>query len=264
MRTGAAVNLEDVRCTWGDGAVALDGVSFRIEPGERVALLGANGSGKTTLLKLLNALVLPDSGVVRYDGQPLTPATLSDDEWTRRFRSETALLFQSPEAMLFNPTVHDEIAYTLRRRGDTDAEQRARAWAERLGLGDAVDKPPYTLSGGEKQRLVLAAVLALEPRLLLLDEPSASLDPVTVHWLVDYLRHQSGMTVVTASHNLALATELSERAIVMGPDHRLRWDGPSAACVDDPELLASVNLAPWGCDLTATWMRRGETSFHGR
>jgi cobalt/nickel transport system ATP-binding protein len=235
------IELDGIRYAWPDAPPVLDGVSLSVRAGEKLVLLGANGSGKSTLLKLMNGLVAPQAGRYSYCGEAVSPARLKSGAFARRFRSEVVLLFQHPEAMLFNPTVRDEIAYGPRQLGLPDAAARAERWAAALGLTPLLDAQPFSLSGGQKQKLALAAILALAPRVLLLDEPSASLDPRASGWLVDYLL-DCGQTVVTSTHNLSMAAELGERAVVLGENGRLLFDGPLQAALRDRALMEAANL----------------------
>jgi cobalt/nickel transport system ATP-binding protein len=235
------IALDGIRYAWPDAPPVLDGVSLSVREGEKLVLLGANGSGKSTLLKLMNGLVTPQAGQFRYCGEVVTPARLKGGAFARRFRSEVVLLFQHPEAMLFNPTVRDEIAYGPRQLGFADAEARATRWMAVLGLTQLADKAPFALSGGQKQKVALAAILALEPRVLLLDEPVSSLDPRASGWLVDYLL-DCGKTVVVSTHNLSMATELGERGLVLGEGGRVLYDGPLQEALRDRALLESANL----------------------
>jgi cobalt/nickel transport system ATP-binding protein len=236
------LELAGVTFGWPESPPVLANVSLRIAPGEKVVLLGANGCGKSTLLKLMNGLVFPDSGSVRWNGETLTQAQLKQREFARRFRSECVLLFQHPEAMLFNPTVRDEIAYTLKKLGREDTEAKVAHWADELRITPLLDKAPFNLSGGEKQKVALAALLALDPQLLLLDEPAASLDAATVGWLVDTLVH-SERTVVASTHSLSLAAELGSRCIVLGMDGTMLFDGPMRMALSGMALLERAGLA---------------------
>ena len=235
------IHLSAIRHDFPNGPRVLEDISFAIEPGEKVVLLGANGTGKSTLLRVLSGLVAPSAGEYRYRGQRVTLAALRDREFGRRFRREVVLLFQHPDAMLFNPTVHEEIAFGPRQLRLPDVDERVRHWAEVFGLTDCLDRPPFSLSGGEKQKVCLAALLVLEPDLLLLDEPTAHLDPRSVGWLVDFLSALK-VTLVVATHNLSLAPELGERALVLGEDHRLLYDGDLASLLRDQERLIAANL----------------------
>lgn len=224
-----------------NGAVALEALDLDLVEGEKVVLLGSNGSGKSTLLKILNGLVAPTVGTYRYRGEEITPRRLKDRALNRRFRGEVALLFQNPDAMLFNPTVFDEIAFGPRQLGLPDVAERVGHWAGAVGVAAHLDKPPFALSGGEKQKVCLAALLALEPRVLLLDEPASALDPRSTGWLVDFLAGLR-VTVVTTTHNLSLAPELGGRALVLGEDHRLIHDGPIEPLLGNLDLLKAANL----------------------
>lgn len=236
------IELRQVGFAWPDEAPLLADLSFTVQRGERVVLLGANGCGKSSLLKLLNGLVEPVQGEVRWQGQVLNRAYLRQADYSRRFRKDCVLLFQHPEAMLFNPTVREELAYGPRQLGLVDVDQRVAHWAHELKLDALLDKAPFLLSGGQKQKVALASLLTLDPELLLLDEPSASLDPATVGWLIDLLQH-AGKTLVVATHNLSLAAELGSRALVLGPDGRLLFDGPLPAALADLPLLERAGLA---------------------
>jgi cobalt/nickel transport system ATP-binding protein len=236
------LELDRVRYAWPDGPPLIEELSLKIRAGDKVVILGANGCGKSTLLKLMNGLVFPQSGQVSYAGVALEKSALAERCFARRFRQECVLLFQHPEAMLFNPTVRDEIAYGPRQLGLPDADARVAHWAAALQLDALLDQPPFLLSGGEKQKLALACLLAVDPRLLLLDEPSASLDPATVGWLIDTLL-DGERTVVVSTHNLSLAAELGSRCLVLGPRGRLLHDGPVAAALKDMALLEEARLA---------------------
>ncbi len=146
--------------------------------------------------------------------------------------------------MLFNPTVADEIAFGPRQLGQGDAEARVARWAEELQLTHLLDRPPFELSGGEKKRVALAALLACDPRVLLLDEPTANLDPASGARLVDFLLSRPDLTVITSTHNLSVAEELGARAILLAPGRAgVLHDGASAALARNGPLLVASGLA---------------------
>lgn len=235
------ITFERLGFAWPDGPSIIEEFSATVAAGEKVILLGANGCGKSTLLKIANGLLAPSAGRYSYRGEEVTPATLAANAFARRFRSEVVLLFQHPEAMLFNPTVREEIAYAPRQLGWPDALERAEHWAAALGIEALLELAPYQLSGGQKQKVALAALLVLEPQVLLLDEPTASLDPQAAGWLVDYLI-DCGKTVIASTHNLSMASELGDRALVMGEGGRLLHDGPVSAVLQDRPLLEAAKL----------------------
>ncbi len=237
------IELEGVGFHYPEGGPVLHDISFRLVSDERVVLLGANGCGKSSLLKLIDGLLEPTTGSIHYQGEALTARRLKQRDFALRFRRDVGMVFQSPEAMLFNATVAEEIAYGPERLGMPDAATVAQLWAERLQLERHLATPPYRLSGGEKQRLALACVLACQPRLLLLDEPTANLDPRATGWLVDFLLDQQGLTTLVTTQNLSLAAELGQRALILGEDGRLLYDGSLAAALKDTDLLWRANLA---------------------
>jgi len=223
----------------GEKCPLLRDVSFRIEEGEKVVLFGINGSGKSTLLKLLNGLEYPDGGEILYDGTRMDKRFLKANKAT--FRRETALQMQDPNSMLFNTSVYEEIAYGPRTFGFDDVDERVRKYAELFGVTKLLERAPYRLSGGEKQRVLLASLLAVEPKFLMMDEPTAHLDPPTTGWLVELLQGMK-ITTLLCTHNLSLGRELGTRALVLGPDHTLHYDGPVEALFETPEILDGARL----------------------
>lgn len=236
------IKLEGVCFGWPDADAALVDISCNLAAGEKVVLLGANGCGKSTLLKLINGLILPTAGAYRYCGTQVNRASSRDRDWLRRFRQEVVLLFQHPEAMLFNPTVRDEIAYGPRQLGWNNVDELVEYWARQLNLEPVLDKPPFALSGGQKQKVALASILALNPKVILLDEPSASLDPKSVGWLVEFLL-STDATVVVSTHNLSMAAEFGARCLIIGEDKSLAYDGDLNTALNDFALLERANLA---------------------
>jgi cobalt/nickel transport system ATP-binding protein len=226
------------------GAPVVSDVSFSVRRGERVVLLGVNGCGKTTLLKALDGLVPPGAGSLRYGGTALDPRALEDAAFRRRFRSEVGLLFQNVDAMLFNPTVADEIAFGPRQLGVPDVDARVARWARTFEVERFLDRPPFELSGGEKKRVALAALMAVGPRALLLDEATANLDPAWAARLVDLIGQLDDTTVISSTHNLSIAEELGARAILLAPGRGgICFDGPTAELVRDERLLIETGLA---------------------
>jgi cobalt/nickel transport system ATP-binding protein len=239
----AAFDVDGVSLEVGGRAVLRD-LSFTIREGERIVLLGVNGCGKTTLLRLLDGLVHPTAGAIRYAGASLDARALDGAAFRRRFRGEVALLFQNVDAMLFNPTVADEIAFGPRQLGLDDVEGRVARWAAAFELTGVLGRPPFELSGGEKKRVALAALLAIDPRVLLLDEATANLDPAWSGRLVDLLGDRPGLTTIASTHNLTIAEELGARAILLAPGAAgVLHDGPTAGLLADGALLAASGLA---------------------
>ena len=228
-----------------EGIPAIRNLSLHVEQGERIALLGANGSGKSTLLRILDGLYLPVSGSVKFRGEELSPAKLKSNGYALTFRRQVALVFQNPDVQLFNPTVFDEVAYgPLQLRWDK--EQLIRRVEETLalmGVAHLKDRPPYRLSGGEKKRVALASVLVLDPEVLLLDEPTATLDPKSQSQIVDLIQQWKGTnkTVVTATHQLEIVEDIADRVFVLEAGAVIAAGTPSEI-LSHEELLLRANL----------------------
>lgn len=237
--------LKDVRYAY-RGQVALDGVSLCLRRGERVALLGANGSGKSTLLRLLDALYFPGGGELRAFGQVLSEAALADDAANYDFRRRVGLVFQNPDVQLFNPTVFDELAFGPLQLGWPKDEiiRRVDAMLAQFGIAHLKQRAPHRLSGGERKRVALASVLILDPEVLLLDEPTASLDPESQGEVIRYLlaSRGSGRTIVTATHDLHLVEAIADYVYVLDAG-RLAGAGTPAQILADRELLRRTHLA---------------------
>jgi cobalt/nickel transport system ATP-binding protein len=238
--------VTDVSYRYLDRFPAVDGASFNIRRGEFVALLGANGCGKSTLLKLLDGLVRPEAGAIHAFGEVLDAAALADDQFSRGFRARVGFVFQGSDAQLFSPTVRDEVAFGPLQLGfdEAEVEQRVDDILALLDIGHLADRAPYHLSGGEKKRVAIGSVLVTNPDVLLLDEPTSALDPRSRSWVVSLMRelHSTGKTIVCATHDLDLARQLADRAIVLGEDHRVAATGTAHSVLADTALLRRVNL----------------------
>jgi cobalt/nickel transport system ATP-binding protein len=236
----------DLRYSYLDRFPALDGVSFDVRRGEKLALLGANGCGKSTLLKMLDGLVFPDSGSVHAFGERLSEDSLEDEQLNRAFRSRVGFVFQSSDAQVFSPTVREEVAFGCLQLGldPTQTAQRTDDVLAMLGIAGLADRAPFQLSGGEKKRVAIASVLVMNPEVLLFDEPTAALDPRTQHWLVELVGelNAAGKTIVLATHDLHALDALADRCLVLSEDHRLARTGTPAEILADRDLLLEVNL----------------------
>ncbi len=232
--------------------LVLDSLSFEINKGEKVVLLGVNGSGKSTLLKLLNGLMFAGSGEYKFDGNLIAPAFLKAKENFVFFRKECSLLFQNVDAMLFCESVKKELLFSPELLNITPNEALLEHIVYILGLENKLDSFPFMLSGGEKQKVALACVLLMQPSLLLLDEPTSSLDNKTSRNLVNYI-HNLRCTSVISTHSLALAEELGSRAIVL-KEGKIIYDGETTGFTQNHNLLHkagflhthdSKNLGAW-------------------
>lgn len=215
---------------------ALQGVSFRITHGESVGIVGANGAGKSTLLMHLIGFLFPAEGTVRVGDYPVTRKTLP------QIRRSVGMIFQDPDDQLFMPTVFEDVAFGPLNMG-LPTEEAARRVDEALDIVGALhlkDRPPYKLSGGEKRVVAIASVLSMTPDILIMDEPSAALDPLARRRLINML---SGFThtKIIASHDLDLVLDLCARTIVLSGG-KVIADGPTREIFQDPELLAQGHL----------------------
>jgi len=228
------------------GVPALAAIDLTIGCGQHVAVVGANGSGKSTLLKMLDGLVFPTSGDIIAFGAPLTEAGLEDPVFRRDFRARVGFVFQEADVQLFCANALDELAFGPLQLGlpHDEVERRVREVASRLHIDKLLDRPPYTLSGGEKKRVAIASVLTMRPHVLLLDEPTSALDPRSQVWLLEVLEEwrREGRTVVMATHDLSAAAEAADRIVVLSEDHAVAADGTPDEVLAQRELLLSVNL----------------------
>jgi cobalt/nickel transport system ATP-binding protein len=240
----AVFELHGVRYLYGGRQIALDGIDLRIERGERVVLLGANGSGKSTLLKLLDGIIAPSGGTMRALGRDV--AAVADGLDSFRFHREVGLVFQDPDVQLFSATVFDDVAFGPLQLGLPQEEVRACCdeAMRQMEIVHLSDRAPFELSGGEKKRAAIASVLSLRPDVLLLDEPTASLDPRTKWVLVNLIRQlgEGGKTLVTATHELEIVPLIAERVVVLGENRRVLADGKPADILADRDLLIRANL----------------------
>ena len=227
------------------GVTALRDLSLTIPEGTRVALLGANGSGKSTLLRLLDGLYFPQDGMVRFRGEDLSEEHFADDAFAFDFRQQVGMVFQNPDVQLFNPTVFDEVAFgpLQLRWPKSDVLDRVGETLERMGIAHLKDRIPHRLSGGEKKRVALASVLVLDPAVLLLDEPTAALDPRSQSQLIDLLVEwgEGAKTVITATHDLGDLEDIADRCYVLDSG-QLAGEGTPAEILRDHDLLRRTNL----------------------
>ncbi len=208
--------FEGVSYSYGDDHLALRDIDLRIEDGEFVGLVGHTGSGKSTLTQLMNALILPTKGRVTVGGMDTAQRSLR-----RRIRERVGLVFQYPESQLFATTVAEDVAFGPKNLGLSadEVERRCRRALERVGFAydEFAQRSPFELSGGQKRRVALAGVLAMEPQVLVLDEPAAGMDPQTVEEIRGLLRtfNDEGLTIVLVSHSMDDVAQLCSRVIVM-------------------------------------------------
>ena len=240
-----AFKLENISFDY-EGIPAICSLSLQIAQGERVALLGPNGSGKSTLLRILDGLYFPTAGSVFFHESEINRETLNGEQFAFDFRRRVALVFQNPDVQLFNPSVFDEVAYGPLQMQWTKEEviRRVDETLAFMALSHLRDRAPYRLSGGEKKRVALASVLVLDPEVLLLDEPTVTLDPRSQSQVVDLIQQWKGSskTVVTATHQLEIVEDIADRVLVLEAG-KIIAAGTSTEILSNTDLLLRANLA---------------------
>jgi cobalt/nickel transport system ATP-binding protein len=237
------VAVRDLAFAYPDGHQALFGVDFEIARSERVALLGPNGAGKTTLVLHLNGIHEAQHGSVEVTDLPVAKANF------REIRRRVGIVFQDPDDQLFMPTVRDDVAFgpaNLGLRGE-ELDRKVAGALEAVGMAEHADRPPHHLSFGQRRRVAVATVLAMDPEILVLDEPSSNLDPASRRELADIVLGL-GLTVLMVSHDLPYALELCPRSLVMNGGVIVA-DGPTHEVLSDAVLMAANRLElPYGFD----------------
>ena len=230
------VELKDVTYIYPDQTEALRGLSVRITHGESVAIVGANGSGKTTLLSHLIGVLFPTSGSINIGGYPVTKKTLP------HVRRAVGMVFQNSDDQLFMPTVYDDVAFGPLNLGFPPEEVDARVTAALTIVGalHLKDRTPYRLSGGQKRSVAIATVLAMDPCILVMDEPTAGLDPLARRQLINLLKTFEH-TKIIATHDLDLVLDLCARTVVLSAGTVIA-DGPTLDIFSDEELLNKAHL----------------------
>ena len=233
---------------------ALDDVSLSVERGEFIGVIGHTGSGKSTLMQHLNGLLKPTSGSIVLDGQDIW----SDKKLTRQARFRVGLVFQYPEYQLFEETVYRDIAFGPKNMGlsSEEVDRRVREAAALVGITDAqLEVSPFDLSGGQKRRVAIAGVIAMEPEILILDEPTAGLDPVGREEIlanIEHYRQTKNATIMMVSHSMNDVARLTERLIVMNGSKLAMDDVPGKVFTRAEELLEMGLDIP---DVTRVFLR---------
>jgi cobalt/nickel transport system ATP-binding protein len=240
------IKLDNVSYNYTDKQCAIANASFVVNKGEIFSIIGSNGSGKTTLLHLICGLLFPNSGNVFYKEDKITEQSLKDDAFNRFFRESVGYVFQNPDSQLFCPTVIDEMLFGPLQMGkDKDtAYARAESVMDMLNIGCLRDRPTYMLSGGEKKRVAIGAILVINPDVLLFDEPVSALDPKTRSFLIELIfkLNEAGKTIIITTHHLELVDHLQPRVAVLSEQHTIERIGTAQDILADTELLVRTNL----------------------
>jgi cobalt/nickel transport system ATP-binding protein len=232
---GDIVQVRDLHFAYPDGRVALRGVSLNLCDGEKVALVGPNGAGKSTLMLHLNGIFSGD-GAVTIAGMPVIKENLPI------IRAIVGLVFQNPDDQLFSPTVYEDVAFGPLHMGLPEDEVRKRVEdaLDAVHMGDFGDRLSHHLSMGQKKRISVATVLSMSPQILILDEPSAGLDPRARRSLINFLR-ELPITMLVSTHDLRMVQELFPRIVIMD-EGMIVADGPTEMLLEDKTLLESHGL----------------------
>jgi cobalt/nickel transport system ATP-binding protein len=235
------IEVENLSFRYPDGRLALNGIDLQIAPSEKVALVGPNGAGKSTLMLHLNGVLRAQppagTGKIRIGGLPLNDANLG------QIRAAVGLVFQNPDDQLFSPKVAQDVAFGPLHMGLPDAEVKRRvadALAD-VGMSEYADRVSYHLSTGEKKRIAIATVLSMNPQILVLDEPSAGLDPRGRRTLIRLLQDLQYETMLIGTHDLKMALELCSRTVIL-KNGTVVADGPTTQILNDTALLEEHGL----------------------
>ncbi|MGY5880696.1 MAG: ABC transporter ATP-binding protein [Candidatus Thorarchaeota archaeon] len=246
------IMMEDVSFAYDGLYTALQGVSLQIDDGERLAIMGTNGAGKTTLVKHLNGLLRPNSGRIIFDGVDAKHYSVAE------LAREIGLVMQNPDHQLFLDSVEKEVVFGLKQLGFSEDEikERTDRTLSSLGIEDLSERSPFTLSGGERKRVALASVLATEPRVLALDEPTIGQDARQKERLADMLMelNKKGRTVIVVTHDIEFVIEHFPRTIAMA-NGSIIADGPTSAVLSNDDVIRK-------CSLTAPQLTQAARSLH--
>jgi len=225
---------------------AIQDLSLEIAAGERLVLLGPNGCGKSTLQKILAGLIFPAQGEFWAYGTQITKKKMQDKNFAAAYRRKVGFVFQNSDVQLFCPSVLDEVMFGPLAMGlpYDKAKAQAKEILECVGITSLMNRLPHHLSGGEKKKVAIAAVLVVNPEVLILDEPTNGLDPKTQRWMRGMLQqlNKCGKTIIIATHQLDLVPDMADRVVVMGDAHTIMADDKPAIILTNQSLLLAANI----------------------
>ncbi len=235
------LEVRNLKYSYNSDYQALKGVSLKVEKGEMVSLLGKNGAGKSTLFLHLNGIYEPDEGQVFIDGEELK----YDKKSLLKFRQKVGIVFQNPDDQIFAPTVEEDVAFGPLNLGLSmeEVQDRVEEALERVGMSGFEKKAPHHLSGGQKKRVAIAGILAMKPEIMVLDEPTAGLDPQGVTNLTKLLKelNDEGITIIISTHEVDLVPNYASKVFVL-VDGQLIAEGTPKEIFAQPEILKQANL----------------------
>ncbi|HEY8891593.1 MAG TPA: ABC transporter ATP-binding protein [Clostridium sp.] len=239
------INIENISFTY-KNKIALDNINVHIEEGESIAIIGPNGSGKSTVLKLLNGIIFSSQGKYMFDNNEINEYTLKDTKFLKLFHKKLGFVFQNSDAQLFCSTVFEELAFGLMQMElpEEEVNKRVRDCLNLLNIDKLKDEHPYNLSGGEKKRVAIASVLAMNPEVITLDEPMNGIDPKGKRFLKELLidLNKCGKTIICATHDFEYIQGVFDRAIVFSEDHKIIRDDKYENIMNDQDFLRKYNI----------------------
>ena len=239
------IKLENISFTY-KNKTALDNVNVQINEGESIAIIGPNGSGKSTFLKLLNAIIFPSKGKYTFNNIEVDEEYLRDNKNLKSFHKRLGFVFQNSDAQLFCPTVFEEIAFGLMQMelSEEVVKERVNDCLNLLNIEKLKEEHPYNLSGGEKKRVAIASVLAMNPEVITFDEPMNGIDPKGKRFLRDLFidLNNSGKTIICATHDFEYIQGVFNRAIVFSEDHKIIRDDAYYKVIKDEAFLREYNI----------------------
>lgn len=239
--TNIQLSTENLSFTYPDGTQALKNINIEIEKGEKVAIIGPNGAGKSTLFSHFNGLTEPTSGCVKIEGNPIS---FEKDELLK-VRQKVGIVFQDPNDQLFAPTVKEDIAFGPMNLGLSydEVEKHVEDALKMVGMENYEDKTPHHLSGGQQKRIAIAGIIAMKPELMILDEPTAGLDPDGVEKVLNIMNqlNEEGMTLIISSHDIDMISKYADKIFVLYNGEIIE-SGNKNKIFSDMELLKKAHL----------------------
>ncbi|MCM8797505.1 MAG: energy-coupling factor ABC transporter ATP-binding protein [Candidatus Omnitrophica bacterium] len=238
--------LKDVCFSYLGRFPALRDINMNIAKGQKITIIGANGSGKSTLLQMLDGLIFPDKGCIKAFGKELKEEIFRDDGFSRDFRQRLGFVFQNPDIQLFCPSVKEDLVFGPLQLG-VEKKEIAKRLEEVLSIlliEHLLDRSPHQLSVGEKRKVAIASILMINPDVLIFDEPTAGLDPLTTRHIIDLLiqKNEAGKTIITSTHDLHIVEEISDIVYVFSQEKKIVGFGPPDKILNDAALLKTNNL----------------------
>lgn len=240
------IDIKNVTYFYDKDIAALENINLCIKEGEAVALIGVNGSGKSTIMKLINGLIFPQKGHYFFQSHEITEKKLKNQSFAKSFHKKIGFVFQNSDVQLFCSNVYDEVAFGPRQMGmvESEVEKRVMDTIKFLNIENLKDRPPYHLSGGEKKKVAIAAVTALNPEVYVFDEPMNGLDPKTKRFIREFMLNlnKAGKTILCSTHDFEYVQGVLQRAVVFSDNHTIIRDGDYEEILNDKEFLKENNI----------------------